>query len=644
MTDDQPPLILVAILAKQKAAVLPLYLRCIYELDYRKDRIILWVRTNNNTDATAAILSNWLMAVRAEYADVFYDDSDVPERVQDMGVHEWGELRYRVLSRLRQESLNATLDQRCDYYFVADCDNWIRPETLRELVKLDLPIVAPLLRHSDGLRAYSNLHYDVDANGYYRDTPTYHDVVWQHIRGVIEVGVVHCTYLVRADVIPRLTYDDGSRRWDEYVVFAHSARRAGVPQYFDNRRVYGYLNMDEDPRDAEALLLRPQVVDWAFAAMPTQPFRITWPLIRPGTENNSGLPTFCLCMIVRDEAHVILRCLESVKPLITKWCIVDTGSTDQTRELVERAMTGIPGTLHERPWVNFGHNRTEALLLAQAEGCDYTFVIDADEVLDIPEGWVCPPLKADAYMVTTRSGQTEYPRRHLMRSRLPWQYVGLLHEYSECAVSHTQDYLPGIRVVVRFDGARRRAPDTYRKDAELLQAHVDNGNGTPRDVFYLAQSYRDAEMKDEAIKWYEKRAAMKDGYHEEVFVSLYEIAKMKGDVDSLLRAWSAAPDRAEPLFHAAVTLSRRKDFVAAKVLFEAAMPIPKPGPQKLFVNAEIYDVLLPLEFAVVLYWLGEHERAMDINRKLLDGPLPAHHRDLVTSNLNASVAAVAKAA
>jgi len=69
-------------------------------------------------------------------------------------------------------------------------------------------------------------------------------------------------------------------------------------------------------------------------------------------------------MIVRNEAHVIRRCLDSVMPLIDTWVIVDTGSTDGTQKIVREHLAAIPGELLERPWVNFAHNRTEAVVLA----------------------------------------------------------------------------------------------------------------------------------------------------------------------------------------------------------------------------------------------------------------------------------------
>jgi glycosyltransferase involved in cell wall biosynthesis len=83
-------------------------------------------------------------------------------------------------------------------------------------------------------------------------------------------------------------------------------------------------------------------------------------------------PAICLNMIVRNEAHVVTGLLDSVAPYISSWVVVDTGSDDGTQELIRAHMgrLGIPGELHERSWRDFGHNRTEALALAQGHG-DY---------------------------------------------------------------------------------------------------------------------------------------------------------------------------------------------------------------------------------------------------------------------------------
>jgi glycosyltransferase involved in cell wall biosynthesis len=242
---DQPPTVLLAILAKQKEHALPLYLDCIEALDYPKAQISLHIRTNNNTDRTEELLRAWLARVGPLYRSVELDASDVGERVEQYREHEWNEVRFRVLGEIRNASMRRALALDCAFYFVADIDNFIRPCTLRELVALNLPVVGPLLRSIKPGAYYSNYHAEIDANGYYAGCDQYHWILSRYVRGIVEVPVIHCTYLVRADVIPALSYQDESRR-HEYVVFSDSARRAAIPQYVDNRQVYGYITFGED--------------------------------------------------------------------------------------------------------------------------------------------------------------------------------------------------------------------------------------------------------------------------------------------------------------------------------------------------------------------------------------------------------------
>ena len=104
-----------------------------------------------------------------------------------------------------------------------------------------------------------------------------------------------------------------------------------------------------------------------------------------------------LCMIVKDEAHVIARCLGSVRPFVNHWVVVDTGSTDGTGELVRELLAGIPGMVVEQPWVDFGTNRSQALAAARTHAA-YTMMIDADETFEafLEEYWTKSAVSAVA--------------------------------------------------------------------------------------------------------------------------------------------------------------------------------------------------------------------------------------------------------
>ncbi|MFB5269079.1 hypothetical protein ACE41H_20145 [Paenibacillus enshidis] len=244
-------LLTIAILAKDKAHALPLYLNMIERQTYPSSRINLYIRTNNNNDHTAEVLRNWADRVRDAYHEVYFDDSDIEEPVQDYAPHDWNALKLKALGKIRQESVQWAMD-RGTHYFVADCDNFIAPDTIESLLNTKMPVIGPLLRLADGLEAlYSNYHHLTDKNGYLKPSEQYNEILFGLVKGLIQVEVVHCTYLVRKDFLKYVRYDDESYRF-EYVIFSDTLRKAGIPQYIDNRRCYGALTFVDTAEDFAA--------------------------------------------------------------------------------------------------------------------------------------------------------------------------------------------------------------------------------------------------------------------------------------------------------------------------------------------------------------------------------------------------------
>jgi glycosyltransferase involved in cell wall biosynthesis len=351
----------------------------------------------------------------------------------------------------------------------------------------------------------------------------------------------------------------------------------------------------------------------------------------------------CLNMIVKNETGVLERCLDSVRPFIQSWVIVDTGSTDGTQDLIRRELAGIPGELHERPWRNFGENRSEALELAKGKA-DYLLIIDADEELEVPAGFVLPELTADQYMLVHRRKHSElaWDLGTLVKASRPWRYTGVVHEVIVCDEPYTTEPLRGPVVWGYFDSARNApgAVAKYANDARVLEAALVDDPENARYVFYLAQSYRDAEMIPKAIEAYERRATM-GGWDEEVFYSLYQIAVL-GDrlgverplvVYAYLRAYEFRPRRAEPLRALAAHFRNTSDWSQAELFARAAAAIPRPD-DLLFVEDSVYSWHALDELAIAAYWLGKREEAQALNRRLLsEGKLPAGERERVEKNL-----------
>ena len=335
------------------------------------------------------------------------------------------------------------------------------------------------------------------------------------------------------------------------------------------------------------------------------------------------MPTICLAMIVRDEAHVIRRCLASVRPLLDHWVVVDTGSVDGTQDAVREALSDVPGELIERPWVDFGHNRTEAVEHASRRA-DYVLVIDADEVLEVDPSFTASALSADAYRVESRYGSRLYSRIQLLRSALPWRYVGVVHEYPCCEDAGPASLISGLTTKVFRDGARARDPQTYRRDALLLEAALLDEPDNARNVFYLAQSHRDAGDLELAVRHYRARAVL-GGWQEEVWYSLYQVASLRelmgqpwGTVlDDYLAAYEFDPGRAEPLYCVGAHYAHAGADRTARVFLSRAMAIPRPSSARLFVEVDVYDHALPLAFARVSSRAGDHAEAIACCNRLL---------------------------
>ena len=360
-------------------------------------------------------------------------------------------------------------------------------------------------------------------------------------------------------------------------------------------------------------------------------------------------PTICLNMIVKNEAHVIRRCLDNVRPLIDHWVIVDTGSTDGTQELISEFYADIPGALHERPWKNFGHNRSEAIALCEGKA-DYILTIDADETLLRDPDFSFGSLDADSYLVLKRRGFREYRIPSLLRTACNWRWEGVVHEQPASDIAETTGLLDGIIVDSPREGARAHDPNIYRRDALMLEAALLDNPDDTRSVFYLAQSYRDAYDYDLAIRYYEQRASM-GGWREEIFISLYQLALAKmnrGDpwqecLDAFLKAQAHTPSRVEPIYRIGLHYAQEKNWALAWLFLENAARDVDIDPHSLFLETEIYTWRAKMEAAVAAYWLGHHEEAIALNDALLSSDtLPKKWRSRVRENRDFSLENLAR--
>ena len=319
-------------------------------------------------------------------------------------------------------------------------------------------------------------------------------------------------------------------------------------------------------------------------------------------------------MIIKNEEKVLPRLLKSVLPIVNSYYILDTGSTDQSIKIVKDFFDshGISGEIHintdcveiidGQDCFIYDKARNEALNLLKGKA-DYGFFIDCDEELVISpdfnlESFKNELSKFDSGSLTMISA-VNYGRMAFFKVDKPFRWVGKVHEVLVCDESITKMNINGLSVIVHKDELDNDI-EKYKKHSLILQKQVDEYN-IPRDVFYLANSYRDSGEWEKAVKYYRIRVEMMDGFYEERYYSQFMIGNLywgngKPYQETLLEFFKCSEldtMRCEHLFNAIIILQNNNLWQTAYMISKSCVERfykKSPYPHRvLFLHEDVYS-------------------------------------------------------
>ena len=292
-----------------------------------------------------------------------------------------------------------------------------------------------------------------------------------------------------------------------------------------------------------------------------------------------------LTQIMKNESHVANRMLDSIKPIVDGIVVIDTGSTDDSIEVVKKwgEDNNVETYVFERPFDNFENSRNESfekareMFLSKNDGHTYyNFWLDFDEQIEIDPKFDKQKLNKDLYMFNTYINSMKYTRNEMCRLDKEFRFYGPVHEFiippkgedGQPDRSITSGLLEGITVRVKMDGGswQENIPAKYQSHAHSLEKYIDNDRTDPRWIFYTAQSYHDSacfpnnkeenhERLRRSMKYYKERVTRPDGYYEEIFYAQYRIGTIMRALEEpwnlclneLLKAHNIDPLRGEPI-------------------------------------------------------------------------------------------------
>lgn len=244
-------------------------------------------------------------------------------------------------------------------------------------------------------------------------------------------------------------------------------------------------------------------------------------------------------MIVRNEAAVLGRCLDSLDGIYDELCIVDTGSHDATPAIARQygaqlqsldSCNGPDGKI-----LDFAAARNAALALA---GGDWILQIDADEVLCSGHARILRHVRAnkvDQVGVLMQSNGARWSSGRLFRRLEGAYYRSRVHEY----LVHSGSFVKDNSILIDNRQQKQGKESSAERNIRLLHLATRDEPDEARNFHYLGNEYREAHRFDEAIACYDT-ALSKNNYQVARFHTAYYLA-----VCHLLKAnWPRALDAA----------------------------------------------------------------------------------------------------
>lgn len=324
-------------------------------------------------------------------------------------------------------------------------------------------------------------------------------------------------------------------------------------------------------------------------------------------------PHIALLLMCKNETKRIHVTLDSVLNYVDSLVVYDTGSTDNTMDILKDFANEhkVPLRLKEGVFENFATSRNVSLDFADTfTDIDYLLLMDVNDELrggnelrDFAREHMSKP--DTAFLVCQEwfsGGYSKYYNMRFIKARKGWRYMGRVHEWLKNTEreeeNNRSDILRLDDKIVLFQNRVLDDDKTGKRFSRdkilLLEDHHDNPT-EPRTAFYLAQTCVCLNQFDEALYYYKLRTTL-IGFYEERYEASFKCGDLTENLkhdwsDSMgwyLKAFELIP-RAEPLIRIAKHYIEKKQWELAYIFSDMACRLDYPHHCHLFVNKNVYD-------------------------------------------------------
>lgn len=344
--------------------------------------------------------------------------------------------------------------------------------------------------------------------------------------------------------------------------------------------------------------------------------------------------TLELVMIVKNSGDVLRKCLQSVKPFIDEWTILDTGSTDHTMDIIKEELSDIPGNLYQEPFIDFATTRNRSLELSSKK-CKYTIILDDSYELHggVELLKLLKKAKHDCYSIRIGKMNNKHLDDHyyslrIIRSSLGLVYKGRVHEaiyQSSKYIENESIYINDVEDILHL----ARTASRLTRDIQCLLLDEKEDPSNPRTLYYLSRTYGLLKNHRKMIQYCNKLQHLGNIHREYLFYSKYEKAIVEFDDDErpnrskllynkLIDIQKEFPERTEVTYKMCILMYEEGKFEEITSIVSKLVTLPIPKVYITIFDTSIYDYHIPYLFIDTYFKIGKFMEAIPILKMMLE--------------------------
>ena len=338
-----------------------------------------------------------------------------------------------------------------------------------------------------------------------------------------------------------------------------------------------------------------------------------------------------LVMIVKNSGDILRKCLKTNKKYIDYWTIVDTGSTDNTPDIIREELNDIPGQLHFSDFTDFAETRNKAFDLAKKH-CKYMIVLDDSYELSKDIRPFLEKTNKDAIFLKIGYFKfflsNSYYSNRIIKTSSNIRYKYRVHE-SLIIPKNKTSLLVDVNTCYIIDHSNEEHQDRtktrFKKDIKFLLLDQQDYPKDPRVIYYLARTHFNLNENKDALKYCKTLLEMTNvkeyTYYAEFNLISYEYDE-KRDLTKyqlkLMDFQKRHKDRAEPSYNLAITFYEEGKIDKIDSIMNNLIKFPIPELGMTMIDHEVYEYSIPYLYIEIKFKLGMFDEGINELKKLIE--------------------------